>query len=115
MTIDEQIKKQKDIAHIYAMGEGLGEYVEEHIQIAEWLEELKAMRNLDKTNYSDGYEKGRADAIVEFKQRLLEICDCGSEQIDCTGGQCDKCDYNSVDYSSIVDLAEELKEENNEM
>lgn len=58
------------------------------------------------------YMKGREDAIDEFKDRLIEICDCGIEQADCTGGNCYKCMDNQVDYSSIVDLAEELKEKN---
>lgn len=52
----------------------------------------------------------RTDAIVEYKDRLLELCDCGIEQMYCTGGNCYKCMDNQVDYSSIVDLAEELKE-----
>lgn len=56
-------------------------------------------------------EKIRADAIDEFKDRLLELCDCGIEQAECTGGNCYKCLDNQVDYSSIVDLAEELKEQ----
>lgn len=54
--------------------------------------------------------EARADAIEEFKDRLLELCDCGIEQADCTGGNCYKCLDNQVDYSSIVDLAEELME-----
>ncbi len=52
----------------------------------------------------------RTDAIEEYKDRLLELCDCGIERADCTGGNCYKCLDNQVDYSSIVDLAEELKE-----
>ena len=31
---------------------------EYHKKLAEWLEELKDMRNLDKTNFSDGYNRG---------------------------------------------------------
>lgn len=53
----------------------------------------------------------RADAIDEYKDRLLELCDCGIERADCTGGNCLKCMDNVVDYSSIIDLAEELKTE----
>ena len=34
-------------------------------QLAEWLEELKAMRNLDKTNFSDGYNRGIDDFLKE--------------------------------------------------
>lgn len=59
-------------------------------------------------------EKARASAIDEFKERLLDLCDGGEECIDCVGGKCTKCLENSVDYSSIVDLAEELKEKKSE-
>ena len=44
---------------------------EEHEQLAEWLEELKAYRTLDKTNFSDGYNK----AIDDFTEKLNAKCD----------------------------------------
>ena len=59
-------------------------------------------------------EKARVDAIEEYKCRLLELCDGGEECVECVGGKCNGCLDNSVDYSSIVDLAEELKEKKNE-
>ena len=40
-------------------------YPEYHEQLAEWLEELKDMRNLDKTNFSDGYNRGIDDFLKE--------------------------------------------------
>ena len=43
------------------------ECAEEHEQLAEWLEELKAYRTLDKTNFSDGYNK----AIDDFESKLI--------------------------------------------
>lgn len=46
---------------------------EEHEQIAEWLEELKALREttFDYTQLFDArYEQGRADAIDEFQNWL---------------------------------------------
>ena len=36
-----------------------------HEHLAEWLEELKAMRSLDKTNFSDGYNRGIDDFLKE--------------------------------------------------
>lgn len=57
------------------------------------------------------YKKGRNDAIYEFKEKLLDLCSGGEECIDCIGGTCTKCMDNSVDYSSIVDLAEQMKED----
>ena len=52
------------------------EFIEEHLEnykkcaeyhknIAEWLEELKAMRSLDKTNFSDGYNRALDDFLEE--------------------------------------------------
>ena len=38
---------------------------EYHKKLAEWLEELKDMRNLDKTNFSDGYNSGIDDFLKE--------------------------------------------------
>lgn len=73
MTIDEAIKKEhelskdcpKDYINVY------------HKQLAEWLEELKAMRNLDKTNFSDGYEKGRKDTILSVWKKAIAKYDEG--------------------------------------
>ena len=63
---------------------------------------------------SDAYDFGRKDAIEEFKERLLELCNGGEECIDCVGGTCTRCFENCVDYSSIVDLADKLKENKND-
>lgn len=38
---------------------------EYHKQLAEWLEELKDMRNLDKTNFSNGYNRAIDDFLKE--------------------------------------------------
>ena len=38
---------------------------EYHKQLVDWLEELKDMRNLDKTNFSDGYNRGIDDFLKE--------------------------------------------------
>ena len=55
MTIDEAIECERN--HRL--------YPEYHEQLAEWLEELKDMRNLDKTNFSDGYNRGIDDFLKE--------------------------------------------------
>ena len=98
MTIDESIEHAKEKAkeqRYYANFERNGmmyqsriKCAEEHEQLAEWLEELKAMRNLDKTNFSDGYNRGiddflqKADEVIpytcigtEFMRRLTKIAD----------------------------------------
>lgn len=79
MTIDEAIEHAKEKAkeqRYYAKFEHNGmmyqsciKRAEEHEQLAEWLEELKAMKNLDKTNFSDGYNKG----IDDFLQKADEV------------------------------------------
>ena len=38
---------------------------EYHKQLVDWLEELKDMRNLDKTNFSDGYNRALDDFLKE--------------------------------------------------
>lgn len=75
MTIDEAIERAKKKAkeqRYYANFEHNGmmyqsciKCAEEHEQLVEWLEELKAMRNLDKTNFSDGYNRGIDDFLKE--------------------------------------------------
>lgn len=79
MTIDEAIehskakaKEQKYYAkfeHNRMMYQSCIKCAEEHEQLAEWLEELKAVRNLDKTNFSDGYNKGIDDCL-----NIIENC-----------------------------------------
>ncbi len=82
MTIDEAIERSREKAkeqRYYASFERNGmmyryciKCAEEHEQLADWLEELKAMRNLDKTNFSDGYKKGiddflqKADGVIPY-------------------------------------------------
>lgn len=103
MTIDDWIKHAREISAIERNNQKLNNTLgksspyyyqdcikraEEHEQLAEWLEELKAMRNLDKTNFSDGYNKGiddflqKADEVIpytcrgtEFMRRLTKIAD----------------------------------------
>ena len=78
MTIDEAIAHEKEVAkeiYVEAMlchanpDDGkLDDCIERgkyHEQLAEWLEELKDMRNLDKTNFSNGYNRGIDDFLKE--------------------------------------------------
>ena len=82
MSIDEAIAHEREVAkeiYVEAMlchanpddGElddciQRGKY---HEQLAEWLEELKDMRNLDKTNFSDGYNRAIDDCL-----NIIENC-----------------------------------------
>lgn len=70
MTIDEAIERCKTLATkgniIFSRDPDIAkECNEKYRQLAEWLEELKAMRNLDKTNFSDGYNRAIDDFLKE--------------------------------------------------
>lgn len=84
MTIDDWIKHAREISLIERNNQKLNNTLgksspyysqdcikraEEHEQLAEWLEELKAMKILDKTNFSDGYNRG----IDDFLQKSDEV------------------------------------------
>lgn len=71
-----------------------------------WEKETKW--DMQKQHDKEVYNK----AIDDFKTQLLELCS-GEDCWNCSNGHCDKCMDNTVDYSSIVDLAEELKAGNN--
>lgn len=66
MTIDEAIKRVKEDLEIKRTL--TSEYSLER-NLVVWLEELKAMRNLDKTNFSDGYNRGIDDCL-----NIIENC-----------------------------------------
>ena len=60
MTIDEAIERCETLSTkghiIFSRDPDIAEECnQKYKQLAEWLEELKAMRSLDKTNFSDGY------------------------------------------------------------
>ena len=81
------------------------EAVEEHEQLAEWLEELKALREeksefliLAKDNYEMGMESGYNKAIDDCKELTFrEVVYCDSLN----------------DRTEFRELAEQLKERNN--
>lgn len=70
MTIDEAIERCETLATkghiIFSRDPDIAEECnEKYKQLAEWLEELKAVRNLDKTNFIDGYNRGIDDFLKE--------------------------------------------------
>ena len=83
-----------------------GKCAEEHEQLAEWLEELKALREeksefliLAKDNYEMGMESGYNKAIDDCKELTFrEVVYCDSLN----------------DRTEFRELAEQLKERNNE-
>lgn len=71
---------------------------EEHEQLAEWLEELKALREVRELweyNNNLAYQQGRNDAIDEFAEKL---------RLDCL----DSC-YHETHMFHILDVAKKMK------
>jgi hypothetical protein len=64
MTIDEAIENFRYDAEQNKV-DGDFSFANNNEQVAQWLEELKAMRNLDKTNFSDGYNRAIDDFLKE--------------------------------------------------
>ena len=64
MTIDEAIENFRYDAEQNKV-DGDFSFAHNNEQVAQWLEELKAMRNLDKTNFSDGYNRGIDEFLKE--------------------------------------------------
>lgn len=74
MTIDEAIERCETLVTnchiIFPEDPDIAEECsEKYKQLAEWLEELKTIRNLDKTNFSGGYNKGIDDCL-----NIIENC-----------------------------------------
>lgn len=64
MTIDEAIEKFRyDVDQNKVDGDF--SFANNNEQVAQWLEELKAVRNLDKTNFSNGYNRAIDDFLKE--------------------------------------------------
>lgn len=98
MTIDEAIEKFKTLSEkghiIFSRDPDIAEKLsKEYRQIAEWLEELKAMRNLDKTNFSDGYNT----AIDDFIRAVDKHCGYYA-------GEC-----KNLTRDDLLEIAEDLK------
>lgn len=107
MTIDEAINHAKEVASELKRKSGLCvqndnecdkfssclNCAKEHEQLAEWLEELKAVRNLDKTNFSDGYNRG-IDDFIKAADKLCGYYD----------GEC-----KNLTRDDLLKIAEDLK------
>ena len=105
MTLDEAIQHCKEVANeekskLLKVGEEYicSECVEEHEQLAEWLEELKELREFKAT-----YQKGMDCSYATFKYK--KAIDDFAEKIS---------KYGTYDnYGNVIDIleiAEKLKE-----
>ena len=105
LSIDEAIAKYKEKSNFYKQTTNIA-YGLELEQLAEWLEELKALREeksefliLAKDNYEMGMESGYNKAIDDCKELTFrEVVYCDSLN----------------DRTEFRELAEQLKERNNE-
>lgn len=77
MTIDEAIDSEKRIQKIKELEDKVtgikSTNPQYHKQIAEWLEELKAKRNIGECAYKQGYNKGIDDYNKILKQRSIKM------------------------------------------
>ena len=124
LRIDEAIAKERKLAEIYRddivpkedyhnmpwidmANEGNEKAAEEHEQLAEWLEELKALReeksdfqimakDIAEGNYEMGMENGYNEAIDDAKSVILQTID------------------NEILVDTLHLRLEQLKERNNE-
>ena len=74
LSIDEAIERCETLATkgqiIFSRDPDIAEECnEKYKQLADWLKELKDMRNLDKTNFSDGYNRAIDDCL-----NIIENC-----------------------------------------
>ena len=100
MTIDEAIKKCKDITNKDANLHGYcmclcNKCEQEHVQIAEWLEELKAYRENSNGYNKEDIELNRNAMYNKAIDDLMKK----SEYLLCT----------SLIYEEMEDIAEQLK------
>lgn len=76
-------------------------------QIAVWLEELKAYRTLDKTNYSDGYNKAIDETMIASAKAIC--IGCGYlKGTKCTYTGCN-CGVSKPMLETVMKALEQLK------
>ena len=104
MSIDEAIAKYKEITNTDAncpahCNISCDKCVQESEQLAEWLEELKMLRELKnehrKIGNIEGFNKGYDKAIDDFKSRLEERILAG-KMIDEKFAYIDNCDIDEI-------------------
>lgn len=115
-TLDEEIAHQREVAEkirtehncecdYYDIGIDCVKCAEEHEQIAEWLEELKdlrEMRDAIESNANTLEQNGYNKAIDDFAEKLIRYVDCGH-----------LCSPTEVRWSdlSVVEMVNKLAEQ----
>lgn len=69
----EKIEHKKKFAEIHTVTQEFFSDIDYEEQLAEWMEELKAYRAFDKTNFSDGYNKAVDDFYNSLADELIWI------------------------------------------
>ncbi len=132
MSIDEAIAHAREVAkQKYAEGmlchanpnddklDGCIKCAEEHEQLAEWLEELKALRNeaneWRKAGYAHGYSEGYKIAIDDFVNKLKTYNNCENKvniDVCAYSDDCRFCTYvvGKGHVCMLDDISEQLKE-----
>ena len=114
MTIDEAIKQFKYDAECNRADLDLS-YAEDNEQVAEWLEELKAYREIGTV---EGYKNAIECYTKEYMIRKSNVQ--YDKAVDDFVHECDKhCEFYSgknknITREDILKIAEQLKERNNE-
>ena len=114
MTIDEAIEQFKYDAECNRADLDLS-YAEENEQVAEWLEELKAYREIGTV---EGYKNAIECYTKEYMIRKSNVQ--YDKAVDDFVHECDKhCEFYSgknknITREDILKIAEQLKERNNE-
>lgn len=107
MTIDETIDSEKRIQKIKELEDKVtgikSTNPQYHKQIAEWLEELKAKRNIGECAYKQGYNKAIDDLIFKINKHKTNGYVTGITNNPFEFGACQMAD-------DIVKLAEQLKD-----
>ena len=119
MTIDEAIAREKQLAkeqriHIGTWDDEYSKkcevYAEEHEQLAEWLEELKSIKEnsiskeafekMKSKAYKKGHRQGYNKAIDDFADKIIDLCDDGEFMNR----------FNEFPATTILEIAEQLRE-----
>lgn len=113
MTLEEAIAHARAVASVQK--DNCEQCAKDHEQLAEWLEELKDLRRCVKSNaFQDGYNKGKADAVDEFRKDIINKINFENEWLfDCKSNNADT-DIVFYSLRSFVnDRAQQLKEKKN--
>lgn len=110
MTIDEAIELYSNMAEYCKQFSGLQEMNLYHKQLTEWLEELKALKNLENSRFMI-IGKTKKEFVKEIRNKAIDdfVKECEAEyDNDGCPGVSDYLDYK-LSLREIFEIAEQLK------